>query len=74
VTQQDHAGAWDQIGGLTDAKERLMKGIVWPIQHGNALERLGLGAPKGIIIEGPPGNYISDKLCALYNVYLLPNF
>ena len=46
---------WEDIGGLSEVKRRLMKAIEWPIQHRLAFERLGLEAPRGVLLHGPPG-------------------
>ncbi|MFX0163045.1 MAG: CDC48 family AAA ATPase [Candidatus Hodarchaeota archaeon] len=46
---------WDDIGGLEEAKQRLIEVIEWPLKHREAFTRLGIDPPKGIILYGPPG-------------------
>jgi transitional endoplasmic reticulum ATPase len=47
--------AWDDVGGLEAAKERLRETIQWPLEHEAAYERVGLEPAKGILLYGPPG-------------------
>ncbi len=47
---------WDMIGGLEEVKKRLCQAVVWPLKHGEAFQRLGLKAPQGVLIHGPPGS------------------
>ncbi|KAL0051736.1 hypothetical protein WJX82_001191 [Trebouxia sp. C0006] len=46
---------WESIGGLEDVKARLQQAVEWPLQHAGAFQRLGLTAPRGILLHGPPG-------------------
>ncbi len=48
---------WESIGGLEDVKARLQQAVEWPLQHAGAFERLGLTAPHGILLHGPPGQH-----------------
>lgn len=36
-------------------KARLKQAVEWPLLHGAAFERLGLTAPRGVLLHGPPG-------------------
>lgn len=36
-------------------KRRLQQAVEWPLQHADAFERLGLTAPRGVLLHGPPG-------------------
>ncbi|KAL3148141.1 hypothetical protein ABBQ38_014423 [Trebouxia sp. C0009 RCD-2024] len=47
--------SWDSIGGLHDVKARLQQAVEWPLQHADAFLRLGLTAPRGVLLHGPPG-------------------
>ena len=49
------AVSWDSIGGLEDVKARLQQAVEWPLQHADAFARLGLQAPRGVLLHGPPG-------------------
>ena len=47
--------SWDTIGGYGDVKRRLQQALEWPLKHAAAFKRLGLQAPRGILLYGPPG-------------------
>lgn len=47
--------SWDDIGGLEDVKENLRQAIEWPFVYADTFSRLGLTAPKGVLLYGPPG-------------------
>jgi transitional endoplasmic reticulum ATPase len=46
---------WEDIGGLSKAKELLRETIEWPLKNPEAFERLGIQPPRGILLYGPPG-------------------
>jgi len=46
---------WEDIGGLEEVKARLKEMVEWPLKHPDSFKRLGIQAPKGILIYGPPG-------------------
>ncbi|KXN71863.1 AAA-domain-containing protein [Conidiobolus coronatus NRRL 28638] len=47
--------SWDQVGGLSDVKDKLIKAIEWPMLHSESYTRLGLKPSKGVLLYGPPG-------------------
>ena len=47
--------AWDDIGGLEEAKRELREGIELPLKHPDAFRRLGIRPAKGFLLFGPPG-------------------
>jgi transitional endoplasmic reticulum ATPase len=47
--------AWDDVGGLEEAKRELRDGIELPLKHPEAFERLGIRPAKGFLLFGPPG-------------------
>ncbi|KAK9843703.1 hypothetical protein WJX81_003048 [Elliptochloris bilobata] len=47
--------AWGDIGGLERVKARLRQAVEWPLAHAGAFQRLGLAAPRGVLLHGPPG-------------------
>ena len=46
---------WDDIGGLEKAKQRLKEAVEWPLKNPDVFKRIGIRAPKGILLYGPPG-------------------
>lgn len=46
---------WQDIGGLSDIKERLIEAVEWPLKYPHLFERAGVKPPKGILLNGPPG-------------------
>ena len=46
---------WDAIGGVPDVKRRLRRAIEWPLTRAAAYRRLGVVAPRGVLLHGPPG-------------------
>ncbi len=46
---------WSDIGGLENLKQNLTEMIDWPLKNPEAFKRLGIKAPKGILLYGPPG-------------------
>ncbi|MDO9489507.1 MAG: AAA family ATPase, partial [Sphingomonadaceae bacterium] len=47
--------SWDDIGGLTEVRERLREGIELPLKDPEAFRRLGIRPAKGFLLFGPPG-------------------
>ncbi len=46
---------WSDIGGLEKAKQALREAVEWPLKYPEAFRRLGIEAPRGILLYGPPG-------------------
>jgi len=46
---------WEDIGGLEKIKQELKEAVEWPIKNPSAFKRLGIKAPRGILLYGPPG-------------------
>lgn len=46
---------WDDIGGLEEVKQLLREAVELPLINPEAFRRLGIRAPKGILLYGPPG-------------------
>lgn len=46
---------YQDIGGQAEAIQKLRESVEWPLLHPDAFERLGVRAPKGILLYGPPG-------------------
>ncbi|KAI0156604.1 putative AAA family ATPase/60S ribosome export protein Rix7 [Xylariaceae sp. FL1272] len=77
---------WSHIGSLENVREELMYSIVRPIENPQAFAALGIEAPSGVLLWGPPGcgktllakavaneskaNFISVKGPELLNKYV----
>ena len=46
---------YEDIGGLKEEVQRIREMVELPIRHPELFERLGIEAPKGVLIYGPPG-------------------
>ena len=46
---------YEDIGGLTDEIKKVREMIETPLRHPEIFERLGIEAPKGVLLYGPPG-------------------
>ncbi|WP_129113515.1 AAA family ATPase [Halegenticoccus tardaugens] len=78
--------SWDDVGGLSETKQRLQETVQWPLAYPDAYERVSLTPAKGILLYGPPGtgktllakavanestsNFISIKGPELLNKYV----
>ena len=47
--------SYDDIGGLGDAVKKIREMIELPLRHPELFEKLGVEAPKGVLLHGPPG-------------------
>ncbi|WP_030144407.1 AAA family ATPase [Glycomyces sp. NRRL B-16210] len=45
----------DDVGGMADLKQTLTETVLWPLTYPDAFTRLGIEAPRGILLYGPPG-------------------
>jgi len=46
---------YEDIGGLRDAIQKVREMVELPLRHPELFERLGVEAPKGVLLHGPPG-------------------
>lgn len=46
---------WDDIGGQDDLKQKLMEVVQLPLEAADTFKELGISAPKGVLLYGPPG-------------------
>ena len=46
---------WEDIGGLEKVRQELLEAVEWPLKHPEAFKRMGVKAPKGILLYGAPG-------------------
>uniref|UniRef100_A0A4W4EGB2 AAA+ ATPase domain-containing protein n=1 Tax=Electrophorus electricus TaxID=8005 RepID=A0A4W4EGB2_ELEEL len=77
---------WDDVGALQDIREELTMAILAPVRNPEQFRALGLSAPAGVLLAGPPGcgktllakavanesglNFISVKGPELLNMYV----
>lgn len=77
---------WDDIGALRDVRDELTMAILAPVRSPAQFKALGLNAPSGVLLAGPPGcgktllakavanesglNFISVKGPELLNMYV----
>jgi transitional endoplasmic reticulum ATPase len=77
---------WEDVGGHSELKTRLIESVEWPLQYPHLFERAGTKPPRGILLGGPPGcgktllakaianeskvNFISVKGPALLSKYV----
>ncbi|RMF89295.1 MAG: AAA family ATPase [Methanobacteriota archaeon] len=47
--------AYEDIGGLSNEIQKVREMIELPMKHPELFERLGVEAPKGVLLHGPPG-------------------
>jgi AAA family ATPase len=46
---------YSEIGGQSHVIQKLREAVEWPLLHPESFERLGVRAPKGVLLYGPPG-------------------
>lgn len=46
---------WEDIGGVDDVKKELQESVIWPLEHRDKFQRLGIRSNKGALLYGPPG-------------------
>ncbi|MFW5914162.1 MAG: CDC48 family AAA ATPase [Thermoplasmatota archaeon] len=47
--------SYEDIGGLGDEVKKVREMIELPLRHPELFDRLGVEAPKGVLLHGPPG-------------------
>ena len=46
---------WADIGGQSYVQQKLRECVEWPLRYPETFTRLGVRAPKGVLLYGPPG-------------------
>ncbi|MFA6328090.1 MAG: CDC48 family AAA ATPase [Candidatus Micrarchaeia archaeon] len=54
-TAQIASITYEDVGGLKDEVQKIREMVELPLRHPELFERLGIEAPKGVLIYGPPG-------------------
>lgn len=47
--------SWDDIGALSKVRDELRMAIVEPVRHPEYFFKVGISAPMGVLLYGPPG-------------------
>jgi transitional endoplasmic reticulum ATPase len=55
----------DQVGDMAEVKQALTEAVLWPLQYPDSFARLGVAAPRGVLVYGPPGGGKTFLLRAL---------
>jgi transitional endoplasmic reticulum ATPase len=45
----------DDVGDMAETKQALTETVLWPLQHPETFQRLGVAPPRGVLLYGPPG-------------------
>ena len=45
----------DDVGDMTEVKQAVTETVLWPLQYPDTFEKLGVSAPHGLLLYGPPG-------------------
>jgi transitional endoplasmic reticulum ATPase len=57
ATQEVSVGSvtLDDVGDMAATKQALTETVLWPLQHPDTFQRLGVAPPRGVLLYGPPG-------------------
>lgn len=53
--EESHALSYEDIGGLKHQLHRVREMIELPLRYPEVFQKLGIDAPKGVLLYGPPG-------------------
>jgi hypothetical protein len=67
---------YSDIGGLDKQIQELIEAVVRPMTHAHLFKNIGIRAPKGVLLYGPPGKWRRRSLvlyrarlyCLLYSL------
>src|SRR5208282_2606881 len=66
---------YEDIGGLRDEIQKVREMIELPLRHPEIFEKLGVEAPKGILLYGPPGTgktLLAKAVATESNAHFIP--
>ncbi|MBU1204133.1 MAG: AAA family ATPase [Nanoarchaeota archaeon] len=46
---------WQDIGGAKDIQQELKEAVEWPLKNPEVFKKMGIRAPRGLLLHGPPG-------------------
>ena len=55
----------DDVGDMVEVKQALTEAVLWPLRYPDSFARLGVAAPRGVLLYGPPGGGKTFLLRAL---------
>jgi SpoVK/Ycf46/Vps4 family AAA+-type ATPase len=58
---------FERVANLVEVKQRLTETVIWQLEDPERFERLGIEAPKGLLLYGPPGTGKTFVIRALAN-------
>src|SRR5437660_2316454 len=67
--------AYEDIGGLKDEIQKVREMIELPLRHPEIFEKLGVEAPKGVLLYGPPGTgktLLAKAVATESNAHFIP--
>jgi len=75
VAKEKTGVTYEDIGGLQKEIQRIREMIELPLKYPELFERLGIEAPKGVLLHGPPGcgkTLIARAVANETNAYFIP--
>src|SRR5579872_1850581 len=67
--------SYEDIGGLKDEIQKVREMIELPLRHPEIFEKLGVEAPKGVLLYGPPGTgktLLAKAVATESNAHFIP--
>ena len=55
VQKRDLGVTYEEIGGLKNEVQKIREMIELPLRHPEIFDKIGIEAPKGVLLHGPPG-------------------
>ena len=74
-SQRSPQVTYEDIGGLKDEIQKVREMIELPLRHPEIFEKLGVEAPKGVLLYGPPGTgktLLAKAVATESNAHFIP--